>query len=171
MSDQYFKLFNPTDAQGTILKPQFGISITLSPKEESRPLPFTVLPEIQYYVDAYKWEVKNLDEQVTSQDSIDDNSSKLESSEVSNTNETKAPETNDSQIENVTASTETPTQDQVEDQTTSEVTDEVLTKKYTEDELNSLYKPDVVTIAEKRGLDVDGNKAELITRILEAQGA
>lgn len=165
MSDQYFKLFNPTDAQGTILKPQFGISITLSPKEESKPLPTAILPEIKYYVDAYKWEVKDIAEQPTPQDTTNVNSSELKSEEVPTPGTTETSEVINQESSTVT--TETNDLDSQVDETV----DEVLTKKYTEDELNSLYKPDVVNIAEKRGLNLEGNKAELIAKILEAQGA
>lgn len=78
--------------------------------------------------------------------------------------------TETSEVVNQESSTVTTETNDLDSQV-DETVDEVLTKKYTEDELNSLYKPDVVNIAEKRGLNLEGNKAELIAKILEAQGA
>lgn len=158
--NKQFRLYNPTKAFSSILLPQYSIDIKIPPLEESRLLHSAILQHIDHYVKAFKLEVrfqepdvvkvtgttdapKSVVEALVETPAVDESAqepAKVEQSEVQD----KPP------VEDTPA----PTQEK---------------KVYTEEELYSKYKNELVELATSLNINADGTKAEIVARILAAQ--
>lgn len=170
--NKFVKIFNPTDAQCNIVIRQHGVALYLAPQSESRPVAASVLPHLTHYLTAFKLEVREVTETSVSaetqkpQTEATEHQAEPESSEGATSDDSDQSKSDIVQTPAEDTSTETQAS---ESQSSGEDGEVNSVKEYSADELNALYKNDVVKIAEDRQLSTEGTKSEVITRILEAQ--
>lgn len=170
--NKFVKIFNPTDAQCNITLRQHGVFLNLPPQTESKPLAASVLPHLTHYLTAFKLEVREVTETSVSAETQEPQSEATEHQAASESSEgTQGDNSANSESDVLQAKVEdTGAQIQTgEPQPAGEDGGVSLEKVYTDEELNALYKTDVVKIAESRKLNTEGTKSEIITRILESQ--
>lgn len=169
--NKFVKIFNPTDAQCNITLRQYGVALNLPPQSESKPVAASILPHLTHYLTAFKLEVREVTETSVSAETQKPQTEATEHQVGSESSEGTASDDSDQSKSDIvqTPAEDTSTETQTGESQSSDQDEVGSVKVYEADELNALYKNDVVKIAEDLQLSTEGTKSEVITRILESQ--